>query len=266
MDNTYTKLLFSDMCKSSNQPIQPKIRFYGDLVDFVSGINPDQRMIERSLPEPTSVKDLIEGCGIPHTEVDLILVDGRSVDFSYKVTGNEYIGVYPFFDSLEIPNSQRLQIFKPDQLLFLVDVNLGKLAKYLRLAGFDTAYKNDATDSELIKQMENENRILLTRDRKLLMRNAVKAGYLPRSDDPAEQLEEVFKRFDLFDEIQPYSRCVNCNGVLEDVPKESVIDQLEPLTKKYFEEFSQCPKCGQVYWKGSHRKRLDSRIERLLKL
>jgi uncharacterized protein with PIN domain len=148
----------------------------------------------------------------------------------------------------------------------VVDVNLGKLAKHLRLAGFDTAYKNDAMDSEIIQQMEEENRILLTRDRKLLMRNAVKIGYLPRSDDPTEQLEEVFKRFDLFDEIQPYSRCVNCNGVLENVSKESVMDQLEPLTKKYFEEFSQCPECGQVYWKGSHRNRLDSRLERLLKL
>lgn len=254
------------MKKSSNQSIQPKIRFYGDLVDLVAGIDPDQRMIERSLSEPTSVKDLIEGCGVPHTEVDFILVDDEPVDFSYKVTGNERISVYPFFNSLEMSKSERLQVSKPNELLFLVDVNLGKLAKHLRLAGFDTAYRNDATDSELIKQMQEKNRILLTRDRKLLMRNAVKIGYLPRSDNPTQQLEEVFKRFDLFDETQPYTRCVNCNGVLECVSKESVMDQLEPLTKKYFEEFSQCTVCGQVYWKGSHRNRLDSTIERLLKL
>ncbi|MDZ7717696.1 MAG: Mut7-C RNAse domain-containing protein [Balneolaceae bacterium] len=254
------------MSKLSNQPIQPTIRFYGDLWDLVSAIDSDHRMIERSLSEPTSVKDLIEGCGVPHTEVDFILANDEPVDFSYRVTGDERISVYPFFNSLDIPESERLQIKKPDQLLFVVDVNLGKLAKHLRLAGFDTAYRNDATDSELIKQMEEENRILLTRDRKLLMRNVVKIGYLPRSDDPTNQLEEVFKRFDLYDKIQPYSRCVNCNGVLERVSKESIIDQLEPLTKKYFEEFSQCPECGQVYWKGSHRNRLDSRIERLLKL
>ncbi|MCG2587250.1 Mut7-C ubiquitin/RNAse domain-containing protein [Rhodohalobacter sulfatireducens] len=254
------------MSKPSNLPIQPTLRFYGDLVDLVSQPISDNRIIERSLSEPTSVKDLIEGCGVPHTEVDFILADDKPVDFSYKITGNERISVYPFFISLEIPKSERLQISKPDELLFLADVNLGKLAKHLRLAGFDTAYKNDATDSEIIKQMQKENRILLTRDRKLLMRNAVKIGYLPRSDDSTEQLEEVFKRFDLFDEIQPYSRCVNCNGMLERVSKESVMDQLEPLTKKYFDEFSQCPDCGQVYWKGSHRNRLDSRLERLLKL
>lgn len=254
------------MSKSTNQPIQPTIRFYGDLVDFVSGFGSDERIIERSLSEPTSVKDLIEGCGVPHTEVDFILVDDEPVDFSYKVKSFEQISVYPFFNSLEIQSSDRLQVSKPNELLFVVDVNLGKLARHLRLAGFDTAYKNNATDAELIQQMEEENRILLTRDRKLLMRNAVKIGYLPRSDDPTEQLEEVFHRFDLFDEIQPYSRCVNCNGVLESVSKESVIDHLEPLTKKYFEEFSQCPDCGQVYWKGSHRNRLDSTIERLLRL
>lgn len=234
-------------------------------MDLISQPMSDNRIIERYLSEPTSIKDLIEGCGVPHTEVDFILADDKPVDFFYKIIGNERISVYPFFSSLEIPKSVRLQVSKPDELLFLVDVNLGKLAKHLRLAGFDTAYRNDARDFELIKQMEEETRILLTRDRKLLMRNAVKIGYLPRSDHPTEQLEEVFKRFDLFDEIQPYSRCVNCNGMLERVSKESVIDQLEPLTKKYFEEFSQCPECGQVYWKGSHRNRLDSRLERLLK-
>ncbi len=254
------------MSKSPNLTIQPKIRFYGDLLDLVSGIDPDQRIIERSLSEPTSVKNLIEGCGVPHTEVDVILMDNEPVSFSYKVTGYERISVYPFFNSFEIPTSERLQVPKTENLLFVVDVNLGKLAKHLRLAGFDTVYFNDATDSELIKQMEEENRILLTRDRKLLMRNTVKIGYLPRSDNPTDQLEEVFKRFDLFDEIQPYTRCVNCNGMLENVSKESVMDQLEPLTKKYFEEFSQCPDCGQVYWKGSHRNRLNFTLERLLKL
>lgn len=250
----------------SKQSIQPTIRFYGDLVDLLSDSVSDNKTVKRSLSEPTSVKDLIEGCGVPHTEVDFILADHQPVDFSYKISGDERISVYPFFNSLKIPIAERLQVVQPDEFLFVVDVNLGKLAKHLRLAGFDTAYTNDATDSELIEQMQDEQRILLTRDRKLLMRNAVKIGYLPRSDDPTEQLEEVFKRFDLFDEIDPYSRCVNCNALLESVSKESVMDQLEPLTKKYFEEFSQCPECEQIYWKGSHRNRLESTLERLLKL
>lgn len=254
------------MSSQLNQPIRPKIRFYGDLVDLVSGGQTDKKVIERTLSEPTSVKDLIEGCGVPHTEVDFILANERLVDFSYLVTGEERISVYPFFNSLDIPESKRLQVSKPDHLLFLADVNLGKLAKHLRLAGFDTAYRNDATDTELIEQMQQEHRILLTRDRKLLMQNVVKIGYLPRFDDPTRQLQEVFKRFNLFDEVQAYTRCVNCNGVPEGVSKESVMDRLEPLTKKYFEEFSQCPECGQVYWKGSHRNRLENKIKELLKL
>lgn len=254
------------MSKQSNQPVRPHIRFYGDLNDLVSNRSSDKKIVERHLSEPTSVKDLIEGCGVPHTEVDFILVNDAPVDFSYLVSGEERISVYPFFNDLDLPESERLQWVKPDSLLFLADVNLGKLAKHLRLAGFDTAYRNDATDSDLIEQMLEEHRILLTRDRKLLMRNAVEVGYLPRSDDPTRQLEEVFKRFDLYDEVQPYTRCVNCNGMLESVPKESVIDRLEPLTKKYFNKFSRCPDCGKVYWKGSHRNRLDSTIKQLLKL
>jgi uncharacterized protein with PIN domain len=247
--------------------ISVTLRFYGDLNDLLTiatSQGQDQSVaITRQLPAPTSAKDLIEGCGVPHTEVDIILSDGTPVSFSHLIADGERISVYPFFTKLNIPEESRLQPRTLPEVRFLADVNLGKLARYLRLAGFDTAYQNDADDDDLIDQMQEEKRALLTRDRKLLMHKVVKYGYLPRSSNPSVQLEEVLRRFDLFDVAEPFSRCPRCNGSLQEVPKEEVIDQLEPLTKRHFEEFSQCPDCGQVYWAGSHRKRLDARMQRI---
>lgn len=251
------------MKKKKKPEIRATIRFYGDLAKLIPG-KPSKYIIERTIPEPTSAKDLIEACGVPHTEVDLILIDNQPVDFSYLIEKNERISVYPVFCELEIPVSVRLQKRSITSPLFLADVNLGKLARYLRMAGFDTAYSNEAEDDELISQMQGEDRVLLTRDRKLLMRNAVKKGYWPRSDHPAEQFKEVLTRFDLIDEVIPFSRCINCNGVLQTVAKKDVINQLEPLTKKHFNRFSQCPDCKQIYWAGSHRDRLDPILEKIL--
>lgn len=243
--------------------IRITLRFYGDLNELVS-TNHKQTVFERSLPGPTSVKDLIEGCGVPHTEVDVILVDGKSSGFSYLIQGGERVSVYPFFDAMDLPDGDRLQQSTLSDPRFLVDVNLGKLARYLRLSGFDTVYHTHAKDDDLVEQMLEEDRALLSRDRKLLMRKVVTCGYLPRSDQAAIQLEEVFRRFDLFDEVDPYSRCVHCNGILQSVPKEQILDQLEPLTKRHFDDFAQCPNCGQVYWAGSHRHRLDNRVKKIL--
>lgn len=250
---------------SADQTIKVRLRFYGDLNDWLT-INSKDKIVERVLPAPTSVKDLIESCGIPHTEVDLILVDGNSVDFSFFIQAEVRVSVYPFFNFLEIPKSKRLQRKNIRPIRFLADVNLGKLAKYLLLAGFDTAYHNDIEDKELIEQMLEEERILLTRDRKLLMYKAVQHGYLPRSDDPALQFEEVMIRFNLKNQTKPFVRCPNCNGVLESVPKSEILEQLEPLTKKYHEKFSRCVNCNQIYWAGSHRKRLNPKVRALLSI
>lgn len=253
------------MGKISIQNIRVNLRFFGDLNDLLYS-NHHGIIFERTLPEPTTVKDLIEGCGVPHTEVDLILVNGESVGFSTPIKGGEFVSVYPFFNSVDISGMNRLQQTSLSNLCFVVDVNLGKLARYLRMAGFDTAYQNDLDDKELIEIMLDEDRVLLTRDRKLLMHKVVKSGYLPRSSHPAEQLEEVLKRFNLFDVVKPYTRCIHCNGFLERVPKEEILDQLEPLTKKHFQKFSQCPDCGQIYWAGSHRERLHPKLQEILKL
>jgi len=243
--------------------IQVGLRFYGPLNALLSKKRRNTTF-KRILPEPTSVKDLIEGCGVPHTEVDLVFVDGRKAAFDNLVQGGERISVYPVFLSLDISESDRMQVRTLESPSFVVDVNLGKLARYLRMAGFDSKYRNDADDKDLIKTMLEEDRVLLTRDRKLLMHKVVEKGYLVRSDQPVEQLEEVLIRFDLYEEICSFTRCIHCNGLLKEVSKNEVLDQLEPLTRRYYDRFSKCSKCGQIYWPGSHRERLNSKLQKIL--
>ncbi len=239
------------------------LRFYSELNELLSrkrrGVT-----FKRSLPKPTSVKDLIEGCGVPHTEVDVILVNGEPEDFEYLVTGGEQISVYPVFHSVDIPVTIRLQTRELIDPRFVVDVNLGKLARYLRLCGFDTKYSNDVKDNDLITTMQEEDRVLLTRDRKLLMHKVIQKGKLIYSHKPADQIEEVMDRFELQTKTDPFSRCINCNGILEKAEKADVIEKLEPLTKRYFDQFAKCSQCGQVYWKGSHRNRLHPKLEKYL--
>lgn len=239
------------------------IRFHGNLngLLFRSFAGP---IVKRQLTTPTSVKDLIEGCGVPHNVADLLLVNSKPVDFSFLVQEDQSISVFPFFSHINIPEGKQLQKPSLPHNRFLVDANLGKLARYLRIGGFDTVYIREQSDKEIISQMLDRKRVLLSRDRKLLMHKVVEYGYLPRSDDPVDQFREVCRRFDLADHIDPFSRCPNCNGKLQSVSKEDVIDQLESLTKKHFEDFSQCGDCGQVYWTGSHRKRMDERVKKIL--
>ncbi len=247
--------------KSGKQHI--RLRFYEELNNFLP---PHQRKMEfvRTLPEPTTTKDLIEGCRVPHTEVDLILVNGESVTFDWMVADGDRVSVYPVFESLDISPATRLQERPLRNPRFLADVNLGKLARFLRMAGFDTAYRNDAHDDELIEQMLREDRALLTRDRRLLMRRVVQKGYLVRADRAADQLDEVLRRFDLKSIVRPFTRCMHCNARLEQVDKAKIENRLKPLTKRYYQDFSKCTGCGRIYWKGSHRERLDPKISEIL--
>ena len=239
------------------------LRFYEELNDFLPR-DRQKTAFDRVLPETTSVKDLIEGCKIPHPEVDLILVNSTPVYFYYQVKNGDFISVYPVFESMDISAETRLQERPLRNPQFLCDVNLGKLARYLRMAGIDTAYRNDAKDPELIDEAVNNNRALLTRDRRLLMHKKVTKGHFVRATHAADQLDEVLQRFDLHRQIKPFSRCVSCNGTLETVDKESIRDQLEPLTERHFHNFSRCRQCGRIYWAGSHRNRLHPKVEKLL--
>lgn len=233
-------------------------RFYAELTDLL-GPDADSGRVVRSFDEAPSVKDQIEACGVPHTEVDLILANGESVDFGYRLCHGDRISVYPVFESFDIQAVSRVRPEPLREMRFVVDVNLGKLARYLRLLGLDTAANGD--DVELVQISVAEHRILLTKDRPLLKRSAVTHGYLVRSDDPAEQMAEVVRRFDLGRLIDPFTRCMYCNAEVEDVEKAEVDHLLEPLTRRYFDRFRQCSGCERVFWRGSHFERLEAIVE-----
>jgi uncharacterized protein with PIN domain len=241
-------------------PFTVRLNLHGDLDFFVRREARGQR-IERTLKEKTSVKDVIESCGVPHPEVDLILVNGQPVDFDYAIAGDANIELYAVGTRFTNFNDKRLQL--PKLSRFVVDVHLGKLARNLRLLGFDVAYDAQAEDRQLLDIMERENRALLTRDRRLLMHAVVETGYCPRSQNADEQTVEVIRRFDLLGSTAPFRRCLRCNAPLQKVSKSEVIERLEPLTKIYYEQFRRCTGCGQIYWTGSHFSKLQKRLEKI---
>jgi len=235
---------------------QVQLRFYEELNDFLP---PERRKVEfgHELTRRTSVKDLIEAFGVPHTEVEVILVNGRSVDFSYIVQAGDRISIYPVFEGLDVSPLIRLRDRPLRDPRFVIDANLGQLARYLRLLGFDALYRNRFTDKEVAQIASAERRIVLTRDRALLQHKIITRGYFVRAVKPREQVREVLARLDLHGALHPFTRCLRCNGELEDVDKNTVLHQLQPRTKKYYERFRRCRSCGQAYWKGSHFKRME---------
>jgi uncharacterized protein with PIN domain len=237
-----------------------RLTFHGDL-GFFRGSRPGGQIVERTLGEKTSVKDVIESCGVPHPEVGLILVDGQSANFTHAVEEDAMVDVYPVRSLPTQFENHRLQIHCIKR--FVADGHLGKLARNLRLLGFDVAYDHQAQDRQLLGVMESENRALLTRDRRLLMHAIVKAGYCPRSQNADEQTIEIIRRFDLFDSIAPFTRCLRCNAPLQEVAKADVIGKLAPLTKIYYERFRRCTGCGQIYWAGSHFSKLQKWLDEI---
>ena len=242
------------------KPATVRLHVYGDL-DFFLGSRTRGRKVERRLTEKTSVKDLIESCGIPHPEVDLILLNGKAVDFAHAVTGDAEIELYPPGIQSSHFREKRLQAHTVRE--FVADGHLGKLVRDLRLLGIDVAYDPAAEDRQLVEIVSRNNRALLTRDRRLLMHAAVQHGYYLRSQNPLEQTIEVVRRFELRSIWSPFSRCLRCNALLEPTEKEKVIGQLEPLTKIYYDEFRRCTGCAQVYWSGSHFTKLQKRLEQI---
>ena len=244
--------------------VQLAIRFYAELNDFLS-LDHRQVTFPHVLKERASIKDVIEALGVPHTEVALLLVNGESVDFSYLVQDGDRISVYPAFASLDITPLVRVRPHAAPEPRFILDSHLGKLAAYLRMLGFDTLYRNDYDDDVLAELASRQQRILLTRDRGLLKRRVVVHGYHVWETDPERQLIEVLSRFNLFPAIAPFRRCLHCNGLLEPVAKEAIVDRLLPKTRQYYDEFSHCLACGRIYWKGSHHERMQHLIDRVSK-
>lgn len=224
-----------------------QVRAYAELVDLV-----DRAESEVPFGRPRSVKDLLGSIGIPRCELGLVLVDGEAVDLDHLLTGGERVAAYPPFHQFTLDAGVALWPDPPEPRRFLLDVHLGTLARRLRLLGFDTWYRTDADDEELATVADAQRRILLTRDRQLLLRRTVVHGYCPRADDPEEQLAEVVVRYGLADRAAPLTRCVRCNGELFAVDKAEVEDELPPRTRRAFDTFVRCASCGQVYWPGAH--------------
>ena len=234
---------------------EARFRFYAELNDFLP---PERRFVEfpYQFLDVATVKDRIESLGVPHTEVDLILVNGQTVDFAYRVQDGDRVSVYPVFEAFDIAGLTRLRPEPLREPRFVLDTHLGRLAAYLRLMGFDTLYQNCWTDEQLAQVSRDQRRILLTRDVGLLKRSAVTHGYFVRQTDPRWQLAEVVKRFELARLRKPFSRCLRCNALLEAVAKEEVRSQLPAGTAALHDEFQRCPGCGRVYWRGGHYRRL----------
>ena len=235
-------------------------RFYEELNDFLA---PERRKVEFThlFDRRASVKDMIEALGVPHPEVEMIRVNGESVDFDHIVRDGDRISVYPVFESFDISDELRVRRTPLRSIRFVLDAHLGTLAQYLRLCGFDTLYRNDYSDDVLASISAEQHRILLTRDRDVLKRRIVTHGYFVRHDLPREQLAEVCNRFDLHDAIAPFTRCSRCNGRLRDVDKHDIVDRLEPLTRRHYDRFRMCTDCGRVYWHGSHVQHIERLID-----
>jgi uncharacterized protein len=247
-------------------PVSPRqhaiFRYYAELNDFLPPVR-KFTSFTHSFELSASVKDMIESMGVPHTEVDLILAIGTPVDFFYRVHDSDRISVYPAFKSLDTQPLLQLRAPLQDHR-FVLDTHLGRLARYLRMLGFDADYETNREDKELSRISRNEERILLTRDRGLLKRSEVVHGYFVRATEPKQQIAEVVRRFDLSSAVSPFQRCLRCNAMLNYVTKESILGRLQTKTRQHYDEFRLCPACNRIYWTGSHHEQMQRFVQGIL--
>jgi hypothetical protein len=244
----------------SLSPQVVSFRFYAELNDFLPPTQHQIPFVWHFHGMPT-LSEALEAVGVPHSVVDLILVNGVSVAFDYRLRDGDRVAVYPVFESLDITPLLRLRPQPLREPTFLLDVHLGKLAKYLRLLGFDTVYRNDYQDPDLIAMALRERRIILTRDRGLLQARAVTHGYWVRATAPSQQVREVLQRFDLRGLIRPFHRCLRCNGRVTSVEKSTILPRLLSHTARQYHEFFQCNTCQQLYWKGAHYRTMQAFLQ-----
>ena len=239
-----------------------EFRFYEELNDFLPTAR-RKRTFSYSFQGTPSVRDTIQAIGVPHSAVDLILVDGEPVRFSHRLRGGERVAVYPVFERLDISPVSRLRPRPLRRTRFVLDAQLGKLARYLRILGFDAAYSRDWDDARIIDLAREQRRIILTRDRGILKHSRVTHGYWVRSQRPTEQLREVLQAFDLSCQIKPFTRCMDCNGRIARVAKEKIGDRIDPAIISRFDSCWQCRDCGKIYWQGSQYRRMLRQVEQM---
>lgn len=244
---------------------QVTVRLYGALNDFLP---PERRGAEfiHTFTGTPSVKDLLESLGPPHPELDVILVDGQAVDFTHRVEDGTRVAAYPAFHALDVTPVTRVGPPLPPQPRFALDVGLGRLSGFLRMLGFDTLWRNDYADDVLARLSRDEDRVVLTRDVGLLKRAEVRHGYFPRSTDPAHQLVEVVRRFQLTERMQPFTRCLACNASLAVAGKDEVLDRIPEGVAATHTRFQQCPECRRVFWPGTHHQRMQALVDKLRQL
>ena len=240
-------------------------RFYADLNDFLPPERRSESFEVRFFGTP-SVKDLIEAIGVPHPEVDLVLADGAPVGFGWRVADGARVAVYPAFSSMDVAPVAAARPPPLPDLRFVLDGHLGRLARYLRLAGFDAAWDRAAADAELARLAAGTQRILLTRDVGLLKRREVSHGRWVRATDPARQLAEVVRRYDLARLAAPFTRCLRCNAVLEPVARDAIAERLPPRVRERHDVFTRCPSCDRLYWAGTHQRRMQQLLDGVLRL
>ncbi len=238
-------------------------KLHGSLASLVRYPCDENGAVLYPLKRRASIKDIIESIGIPHTEIGRILYRGYGISFRYIPTDDMVLDIHPFTSETftNLPNELWPQCY--DNLRFIVDVNVLKVARNLRMIGVDTEIVPDLSSIEIGRYAATQQRILVTRDRDLLKCHTVLFGQLLRSENHLEQVKEVVERFQLHSVLEPFSRCVSCNGLLEDVNKSSIDHLLEPLTRKYYTKFKRCRGCKEVYWKGSHHKQMKNRLSEL---
>ena len=218
------------------------------------------KVVKYALTRRVSLKDIIESHGIPHTEVAQILLKKKALGFGFIPMGGEEIDILPFSEEISVFTSTRLRSVPICPLKFMVDINVQKLARNLRIIGIDTTMVPVARLVEIGSIATSQQRVLITRNRELLKCNTVIHGHLLRSENHIVQLQEVVKRYRLKSHIIPFTRCITCNGDLKSITKQAVYHRLEPLTRKYFNTFKLCKDCEKVYWQGSHHDQMQQLV------
>lgn len=243
--------------------VSATFRFYEELNDFLPR---ERRKLAFTVDcaESASVKHQIEALGVPHTEVELILANGVSVDFDHLLRDGDRVAVYPKFEALDITPLLRVREWLLRQVRFVADAHLGGLARLLRMAGFDTLYDNGIHDDEVVRLAEEEGRIVLSRDMELLKRRAVTHGCYVHALEPWAQLREILERLDLGRLARPFNLCLECNVPVRDVAKSQVLEKLPPRVQAGHDRFRTCPVCGRVYWEGTHWQRMADQLRKVL--
>lgn len=238
-------------------------RFYEELNDFLA---PERRGRAFSLPcaRAATTKHMIEVCGVPHTEVELVLVNGESVGFDRLLRDGDRVSVYPKFEALDITPLLRVRAQPLRETRFVADAHLGGLAHLLRMSGFDTLYDNGFDDAEIVALAARDGRIVLTRDRELLKRRDVTHGCYVRALKSAAQLRELFNRLDLARSARPFTLCLYCNAPLRALDAALARERVPPRVAARHTRFSTCDRCERVFWEGSHWRRMRALLDELV--